>query len=419
MTEAPPVAPTGSDVDVPARAPRLLGALLRFDRKVQKVEVALCAASLLLMIGLAFAQVLLRSFRTETLQPVAWFDAIARHMVIWVGMLGASLCTAEGRHISIEALPKLFGPGGRRKNDFLMSLASLAMVAVLFTLAMIYMLRVQVPDPAALFHIDALKLDVHRWPLLVIVPLGLGVIGWRFGLRAAQAWWMTDEEFKAREEAAEREVAQADAAQEEDEAAQLVAHEAHAARVSGRAPTLTPEAAREEVRRALHSDRPPAALPPTDVAAAAAGLATPVTPPAPATPPRTTPPARPGPGRSPDAPGRSTDEIPIYREIADDDDRTEPTGRHGDAVAESTEGDAVAESADGLEPTRAALDSEILEPPSDLGAADMSEDAVERLADTERLKIRPKPEPDEVQETDRLPRPDMPSDETGETGRGA
>ena len=137
---------------VPARAPRALGHLLRFDRQLQRVEVGLLAASLLVMVGLAFAQVLMRTFRTELIQPVSWFDNVARHLVIWVGMLGASLCTAEGRHISIEALPKLFGPGGRRRTDVIVSLASIAVVSVLFVLSMIYMLRVQVPDPAHLLH---------------------------------------------------------------------------------------------------------------------------------------------------------------------------------------------------------------------------------------------------------------------------
>ncbi len=385
MTDAH--ASTVAPPDLPARAPRALGLLLRLDRKLQQAEVALCATSLLVMIGLAFAQVLLRTFRTETLQPVAWFDAVARHLVIWVGMLGASLATAEGRHISIEALPKLFGPGGRRRNDILVSAAALVVVGVLLTLSLIYMARVQLPDPAHLFRIDALELDVPRWPFLVIVPAGLAVIGWRFALRAAQSLWMTDEEFLAREEGLEREVAAADAAREAEDAALLMAHEEQVALGSGRVPTLTEEQAREEVRRALHSDRAPAIVAPP----AAPEPAPPADdPPAPATRP---------------AVGRSTDEIPVYRELADDDDLSEPATRHGGAVAESS---------DGLD-VRPALDSsDVLDQASDVGGGDdLVEDAVERLADTERLKIARDPggsraDDDPVVETDRLPRPDLP-----------
>ena len=89
------------------------------DKGVQRVEVGVCLGSLGLMILFAFAQVFLRSIQgSEFLrssfdslpEPVAWFDNVARHLVIWVGVLGASLATAEGRHISIEAFPKLGRP---------------------------------------------------------------------------------------------------------------------------------------------------------------------------------------------------------------------------------------------------------------------------------------------------------------------
>ena len=89
--------------------------LKTFDQKVQRVEVAVCVGALGVMILLAFLQVFLRQVSGVTVggitlpQPVAWFDLVARYMVIWVGLLGASLATAEGRHISIEAAPKLLG----------------------------------------------------------------------------------------------------------------------------------------------------------------------------------------------------------------------------------------------------------------------------------------------------------------------
>lgn len=361
MTDAP------AATAAPARAPRALGLLLRLDRRVQQVEVALCAACLLLMIGLAFAQVLLRTFRTETLQPVAWFDSVARHLVIWVGMLGASLATAEGRHIAVEALPKLLGPGGRRKNDLVVSLASLVVVGVLFVLSMIYMLRVQVPDPAHLFRIDALELDVPRWPFLAVVPVGLAVIGWRFALRAAQSWWMTDAEFQAREEALEREVT--DAARGPDEAALLDEPAPQQGAPDDARPQAPAGEAAREAPAPADEGAPPAAAP-----------AAPERPPV----------------------GRSTDELPVYRDLADDDDLSEPAPRHGGAVAESSD----------VLDVRPVLDSsDVLEPP-DLGADDLVEDAVERLADTERLKIARDPgtsvADDEPIETDRLPRPDLP-----------
>ena len=93
--------------------PGFLNRLKGVDRHIQRCEVVLCVAALGLMILLAFGQVFLRQFRGVDLllftvpHPVSWFDNVARHLVIWVGVLGGSLATAEGRHISIEALPKI------------------------------------------------------------------------------------------------------------------------------------------------------------------------------------------------------------------------------------------------------------------------------------------------------------------------
>lgn len=208
---------------LPARAPSALATLLRLDAKVQTLEVWLCAACLLVMIALSFAQVLLRQFRTETLQPIEWFDLVARYLVIWVGMLGASLCTAEGRHLAIEALPRILSPGNRRRSDVVVSFVATGVTAVLCALSYVYLVEVAVPDavPNDLFKIEALDLKVERWPFLVIVPLGLLVIGWRFLLRSILAVLMTDEEYHERELEAEREAMRQDALEEAASAAYL------------------------------------------------------------------------------------------------------------------------------------------------------------------------------------------------------
>jgi TRAP-type C4-dicarboxylate transport system permease small subunit len=208
---------------LPARAPSALGALLRFDAKVQTLEVWLCAACLLVMIVLSFAQVLLRQFRTETLQPVDWFDLVSRYLVIWVGMLGASLCTAEGRHLAIEALPRILSPRNRRRSDAVVSFVATGVTAVLCALSLVYLLRVALPDAEHndLFVIEALGLKVERWPFLVIVPAGLLVVGWRFLLRSVLAVLMTDEEYHERELEAEREAMRQDALEEAASAAYL------------------------------------------------------------------------------------------------------------------------------------------------------------------------------------------------------
>ena len=328
----------------------VLGALKALDRRIQRVEVWVCLAALATMIVLAFAQVFLRQLRGVSFgplvipQPVAWFDNIARHLVIWVGLLGASLATAEGRHISIEALPKILSAGGRRRVDLLVNAASLAVTATLLALSLVYMFRLQIPNEAHLFDIEALGLKIYRWPLLVVVPVGLALICFRFGVRILEAALLDDAQYAAlRDAEAGQELEEAEAAQEQQQVGLLLAEAERVARESGEHSALDPDSARTEVRRALGSGGPsgPGGQPgapgsgrgasEAEADAAQAGqdaldngagaAAEPEPSPSGPAPPR----ARPR--RSPVL--RSTDEIPVYRDLADDEDLLEPEVRRG------------------------------------------------------------------------------------------
>lgn len=364
--------------DPDAGLPGPLRLLRAADRRVQQVEVAACLLAFLLMIGLAFAQVFLRTFRNPGLglEPIGWFDIVARHLVIWVGMLGASLATAEGRHISVEVLPKLLSDAGRKRLDVFLSLVSAAIVGVMLALSLVYMARVQLPSESELFVVERLgHLKVFRWPFLVIVPLGLAIIVWRLLLRAAESVVMTTAQFHEREAALEREVQERERAQEADGAALLVEADRVAAAESGRPAALTPEAAKDELRRLASGRAEPAPTDPAPPPAAGVpGTETERLPKAGPLTPRPDPPAD-GPRA---VPGRSTDEIPVYRDLGDDEDLLEPDARTTD-------------SSDGLEPR-----------------ADAAEDAVEAVADTARLHGTQAE--DEAAEVDDEPK-------TGETAR--
>lgn len=150
--------------------PRALAAVQAFDRRLQAVEVGVCVVALALMVSLAFLQVVLRQLQGHYFQPVGWFDRVSMLMVVWVAMLGASVATAEGRHISIEALPKLLGPTGKRRLALFVNLVAAVVTAMMLALSVVYMVLQQIPDPNHLFVIKALDLKVYRWPFLVVLP---------------------------------------------------------------------------------------------------------------------------------------------------------------------------------------------------------------------------------------------------------
>jgi TRAP-type C4-dicarboxylate transport system permease small subunit len=82
--------------------------LLRsIDRGLVRVEGWLLVLFLGTMVVLSFAQVVLRNvFSTGFI----WADPLVRHMVLWVGFLGAAIATHEERHISIDALTRFLSP---------------------------------------------------------------------------------------------------------------------------------------------------------------------------------------------------------------------------------------------------------------------------------------------------------------------
>src|SRR3970040_2127967 len=90
---APPAAPG---------APAVRG-LRRIDAFFAKAEQVLIVIVLTAMLLLAFLQVLLRNAWDFGLP---WVDILLRHLVLWLGIMGASLATRMNRHIRIEVLTR-------------------------------------------------------------------------------------------------------------------------------------------------------------------------------------------------------------------------------------------------------------------------------------------------------------------------
>lgn len=380
-------------------SPRWLLALRRLDLHIQRVEVVLCAGALLWMLLLASLQIALRwgqKAAPGVFAAVDWFDVVARLMVLWVGVLGASLAAAEGRHIAIEFLPKFLSRAGRRRLDAATSLITAGITGLVLALAAIYFVRSVLPDERHLFIVQALELPVPKWPFLLVLPLGLLVITWRFALRGLEALLLSEADYVDREEELAKEMAEFERQREAEAAAQLLAQEERNAAESGRKSTLDPGSARQLVREMLHKsgEAPGPASPPADPGAPpAAGPAHRPEPPRPAV-------AAPPQGRQPrPLVGRSTDEIPVYRDLAEEEDLVEPELRRQEERR-------VVDSSDMLSSTSDMISSDGLSTYDEL-----AEDAVESVADTQRLREEPD---EEVGETAPELPPHRPSEAPGD-----
>jgi len=151
--------------------------LLGLERLIVRIETAFLVLFLSVMVGLSFAQVLLRNlFDTGLL----WGDPLVRHLVLWVGFAGAAIATSEERHIGIDALSKFLSPRGKSASR---------VITNAFALIVCYLLA----DAAYSFFLEEkeaggmLVLDIPSWVGLVVVPPGYALMGFHFLLRLVQS----------------------------------------------------------------------------------------------------------------------------------------------------------------------------------------------------------------------------------------
>jgi len=144
------------------------------------IESSLIVLLLLLMTLLAFLQVVLRNvFSTSFL----WGDPFLRHLVLWIGFLGASIATRQEKHINLDIVTRLLPP---RATSFIRTCTNLfaAIVTALLARAGFVFLTSEIESGEALFTIG--QTDVPAWWLQLIIPVGFGLMAFRFFIRVIE-----------------------------------------------------------------------------------------------------------------------------------------------------------------------------------------------------------------------------------------
>jgi TRAP-type C4-dicarboxylate transport system permease small subunit len=156
----------------------LWGAVRALDRIIGRAEGWGVTLILIMMILLAFLQVILRNVFSF---GFSWMEEMLRVSVLWIGFLGASLAIQQGRHINIDvlsrALPKRFKPG----LSLVIDLVMLGVCVVFLTAAVDY-IRVERE-----FGDVSGSLGVPVWSLQLIFPLLFAVGSFRFGIKAVES----------------------------------------------------------------------------------------------------------------------------------------------------------------------------------------------------------------------------------------
>jgi TRAP-type C4-dicarboxylate transport system permease small subunit len=151
--------------------------LRSLDRFLYRVEYWLLVIFLSAMVVLAFGQVVLRNFFDT---GIFWGDPVIRHLVLWVGFIGAALATSDERHISIDALSKFLSPRLGHASRIITSLFALVICYYLADAALTFLLDEKVGG-------GEVFLSIPTWYVLIIIPSGYAIIAFHFLVRGAQS----------------------------------------------------------------------------------------------------------------------------------------------------------------------------------------------------------------------------------------
>jgi TRAP-type C4-dicarboxylate transport system permease small subunit len=101
---------------------------LRFERTTTQLAMVVACAMMAIASALGLFQIITR-FILES--PAEWTEVLIRFSLIWMVFLGIPAAFREGAMISVDVLYRWGSPGMKRFLDWAVSVASLALVAVI------------------------------------------------------------------------------------------------------------------------------------------------------------------------------------------------------------------------------------------------------------------------------------------------
>lgn len=144
--------------------------LQRINNILGRIEEVMLSVALLGMIFMAFLQVILRNFFSTS---IVWSDLLVRHLVVWIGFMGASLATKQRHHIRLDLLTRVIPLSLKRPVAIFVDLFA-AFVSIYLAKAGFDFVLQEKAAGAILF------LNVPTWVVQAIIPLCFLFIGFRF-----------------------------------------------------------------------------------------------------------------------------------------------------------------------------------------------------------------------------------------------
>lgn len=150
--------------------------LARVDRWSRWLEQSLLTLLLSGLIVLASTQILLRNGFSIGL---VWGDGLVRLMVLWLALLGAIAASRDNRQIKIDLLSRLLSEPLQRVARIMTDLFTAIVTGLIAWHSWRFV------QDSRLYG-DTLLDDWPAWIFQLILPIGFGLICYRYALRAVQ-----------------------------------------------------------------------------------------------------------------------------------------------------------------------------------------------------------------------------------------
>jgi TRAP-type C4-dicarboxylate transport system permease small subunit len=148
--------------------------LKSIDKALTRAEGFILIALLSVMVVMAFLQVVLRNLFSA---GIFWADILLRHILLWLGFLGAAIATSENRHINIDALRRFLSPRVRSAVEVVTDLFAASICFLLARASWTFVIG-EIADKRTVFG------EIPSWYAEIIIPVGFGLLLVHFVIRA-------------------------------------------------------------------------------------------------------------------------------------------------------------------------------------------------------------------------------------------
>ena len=139
---------------------------------LHKIEDALLASLLLLMIGLAVFQIVLRNGFNA---GIVWADPLVRVLVLWLGLIGAMVASRTDNHISIDIVSKYLPEHLKQFTTLLVYLFTTIICALMTWHSARFVIMEKADGMFAFFSMPI-------WICELVIPFAFGIMTIRYTL---------------------------------------------------------------------------------------------------------------------------------------------------------------------------------------------------------------------------------------------